>query len=73
VGLSRGRETTAEEQVLAKEEKLFGELVYTLNIKDQADVNLRTTEAIADSVGVESGRDGRMLVKHGTEKTFTEP
>ncbi len=34
---------------------------------------LRTTEAIADFVGVEYGRDMRMLVKHGTEKTFTEP
>jgi hypothetical protein len=28
---------------------------------------------IADFVGVEYGRDMRMLVKHGTEKTFTEP
>jgi hypothetical protein len=34
---------------------------------------LCTTEAIANFVGVEYGRDMRMLVKHGTEKTFTEP
>jgi hypothetical protein len=60
------------EQVLGKEEKL-GELVYKFNTKDQADMYLRTTEAIADFVGVEYGRDMRMLVKHSTEKTFTEP
>jgi hypothetical protein len=36
-------------------------------------MHLRTTEAIADFVGVEYGRDMRMLVKHGTEKTFTKP
>ena len=71
VGFSRGRKTTGE-QVLGKEEKL-GELVYKFNTKDQADMYLRTTEAIADFVGVEYGRDMRMLVKHGTEKTFTEP
>jgi hypothetical protein len=34
---------------------------------------LRTTEAIADFVGVEYDRDMRMLVKHGTEKTFPKP
>jgi hypothetical protein len=34
---------------------------------------LCTTEVIADFVGVEYGRDMRMLVKHGIEKTFTEP
>jgi hypothetical protein len=71
VGFSRGRKTTGE-QVLGKEEKL-GELVYKFNTKDQADMYVRTTEAIADFVGVEYGRDMRMLVKHGTEKTFTEP
>jgi hypothetical protein len=71
VGFSRGRKTTAE-QVLGKEEK-FGELVYKFKTKDQADMHLRTTEAIADFVGVEYGRDMRMLVEHGTEKTFTEP
>jgi hypothetical protein len=36
-------------------------------------MDLRTREATADSVGVEYGRDMRMLVKHGTEKTFMEP
>jgi hypothetical protein len=71
VGLSRGRKTTGE-QVLGKEEKL-GELVYKFNTKDQADMYLCNTEAIADFVGVEYGRDTRMLVKHCTEKTFTEP
>jgi hypothetical protein len=34
---------------------------------------LRTTEAIADFVGVEYGRHTRILLKHGTEKIFTEP
>jgi hypothetical protein len=67
-----GRKTTGEEQVLGKEEKL-GELVYKFNTKDQADMCLRTREAIADFVGVEYGRDMRSLVKHGTEKTFTKP
>jgi hypothetical protein len=62
VGFSRGRKTTGE-QVLGKEEKL-GELVYKFNTKDQADMYLRTTEAIANFVGVEYGRDIRMLVKH---------
>jgi hypothetical protein len=71
VGPYGGRKTTGE-QVLGKEEKL-GERVYKFNAKDQADMCLRTTEAIADFVGVESGRDMRMLVKHGTEKTFTKP
>jgi hypothetical protein len=71
VGFSRGRKTTGE-QVLGKEEKL-GELVYKFNTKDQADMYLRTTEAIANFVGVEYSRDMRMLVKHGIEKTFTEP
>jgi hypothetical protein len=68
---SRGRKPTGE-QVLGKEEKL-GEPVYKFNTKDQADMYVRTTEAIANFVGVEYGRDMRMLVKHGTEKTFTGP
>jgi hypothetical protein len=71
LGFSRGRKTTGE-QVLSKEEKL-GELVYKFNTKDQADMYLCTTAAIADLVGVEHGRDMRMLVKHGTEKSFTKP
>jgi hypothetical protein len=71
VGFFRGRKTTGE-KVLGKEDKL-GELVYKFNTKDQADMYLRTTEAVADFVGLEYGRDIRMLVKHGTEKTFTKP
>jgi hypothetical protein len=71
VGPYRGRKTTGE-QVHGKEEKL-GELVYKCNTKDQADMYIRTTEAIADFVSIEYGRDMRMLVKHGTEKTFTKP
>jgi hypothetical protein len=63
VGFSRGRKTTGE-HVLGKEEKL-GELIYKFNTKYQADMCLRTTEAIADFVGVEYGRaDMRMLVMH---------
>jgi hypothetical protein len=61
VEFSKGRSPTGE-QVIGKEEKL-GELVYKFNTKDQADMYLRTTEAIADFVGVEYGRDTRMLVK----------
>jgi hypothetical protein len=61
VGFSRGRKTTGE-QVIGKEEKL-GELVYKFNTKDKANMYLCTMEAIADFVGVEYGRDMRMLVK----------
>jgi len=42
--------------VLGKEVEL-GNLIYKFNTKDQADMYLRTTEAIADFVGVEYGRD----------------
>jgi hypothetical protein len=70
VGPYRGRKTTGE-QVLGKEEKLGG-LLYKFNTKDQADMYLRITEVIADFVDVEYGRDIRMLVKRGTEKTFTK-
>ena len=59
-------------QVLGKEIEL-GNLIYKFNTKDQADMYLRTTEAIADFVGVEYGRDMRMLVKKSNEKIFTEP
>jgi hypothetical protein len=72
VGPYRGRKTTGK-QVLGKEEKL-GELVYKFNKKEKADMYLRTTEGIANFVGVDYGRDSmRMLVKHGTAKTFTQP
>jgi len=59
-------------QVLGKEIEL-GHLIYKFNTKDQVDMYLRTTEAIADFVGVEYGRDMRMLVKKSNEKIFTEP
>ena len=59
-------------QVLGKVNNL-GELIYKFNTKDQADMYLRTTEAIADYVGVEYGRDMRMLVKKSKDKVFTEP
>jgi len=59
-------------QVLGKEVEL-GHLIYKFNAKDQADVCLCTTEAIADFVGVECGRDMRMLAKKSNEKIFTEP
>jgi hypothetical protein len=58
--------------ILGKTKEL-GELVYKTNTKDQADMYLRTTEAIADYVGVEYGRDMRMLVKRSNEVIFTEP
>jgi hypothetical protein len=61
-----------ESKFLAKK-RSYGNWFHKFNTKDQADKYLRTTEAIADFVGVEYGRDMRMLVKHGTEKTFTEP
>ena len=64
-----GHKTTFGQQHLGKLEQL-GELVYKSNTKDQADMYLRTTEAIADYVGVEYGRDMRMLVKNGTVRTL---
>jgi hypothetical protein len=70
-GVSRGKSANGK-RVLGKLEELGG-LVYKFNSKDQADLYLRTTEAIADYVGVEYGRNMRMLVKHGTETTFTKP
>ena len=63
---------TNEKRVLGKVEDL-GELIYKFNTKDQADMYLCTTEAIADYVGVKYGKNMRMLVKHGKEKSFTEP
>ena len=38
---------------------------FKFNTKDQADMHLCTMEAIADFVGVDDGRDMRMLVKRG--------
>jgi hypothetical protein len=69
---NRLRKTTGK-QVLGKEEEL-GKVVYKFNTKDRDDMYLRTIMgAIANFVGVEYSRDMRMLVKDGTEKTFTEP
>jgi hypothetical protein len=59
-------------QVLGKTEEL-GENVYKIGTSDQADRYIRTTEAIADYVGVEYGWDMRMLVKNREEAVFTEP
>jgi len=59
-------------QVFGKEIEL-GNLIYKFNANDQADMHLSTAEAIADFVGVEHGRDMRMLAKKSNEKIFTEP
>ena len=58
-------------QVLGKTEAL-GEMVYKFG-KDQANMFLRTTEAIADYVGVEYNRDMDILVRYGEEKKLTRP
>ena len=59
-------------QFSAKNEQLGG-FVYKFNSKDQADMYLRTTEAIRLYVGEVYGKDMRRLVQYGEEKTFTEP
>jgi len=59
-------------QVSGKEAEL-GNLIDKFNTKDQAGVHLCTAEAIADFVGVEHGRDMRMLVKKSNEQIFAEP
>jgi hypothetical protein len=59
-------------QVLGKTEEL-GEYVYKIGSSDQADTFIRTTEAIADYVGVKYGWVMRMLVKNREEKAFTKP
>jgi len=59
-------------QVSGKEVEL-GDLIHKFNAKDQADMHLRTAEAIADFAGVEHGRDMRMLAKKSNEKIFAEP
>ena len=67
----RGKSATGR-RILGKVEEL-GELVYKFNTKNQADLYLHTTEAIANYVGVEYGRNMQMLVKNGKEKTFIKP
>jgi hypothetical protein len=59
-------------QVLGKTEEL-GEHVYKIGSSDQADTFVRTTEAIADYVGVTYGWAMRVLVKNRKEKVFTKP
>jgi len=56
-------------QVSGKEIEL-GNLIHKFNAKDQADMHLRTAEAISDFVGVEHGRDMRMLVKKSNERSL---
>jgi hypothetical protein len=56
-------------QVLGKTEEL-GEHVYKIGSSDQADTFVRTTEAIADYVGVTYGWAMRVLVKNRKEKVF---
>lgn len=57
--------------VLGKTEEL-GEMVYKFG-KDQANMFLRTTEAIADFVGVKYSREMDILVRYSEEKKFTKP
>ena len=71
-GKTTGNRFSGGKQVLGKTEGLW-EFVYKSDTKDQADMYLRTTEAIADYVGVEYSRDMRMLVKKGTAKKILEP
>jgi hypothetical protein len=59
-------------QVLGKTEEL-GEFVYKIGVSDQADMFIRTTEAIADYVGVEYSWEMRLLVKNRHETQFTMP
>jgi hypothetical protein len=62
----------AGRQVLGKTEEL-GEFVYKIGCNDQADAFIRTTEAIAEYVGVNYGWKMRMLVKNRRETVFTKP
>ena len=71
-GQTTGSRSSGGKQVLGKTEGLW-EFIYKSDTRDQADMYLRTTEAIADYVGVEYSRDMRMLVKNGTEKNFDGP
>ena len=58
--------------VLGEIEEL-GDKVFKFGTKDQAACYIETKEAIAHWVGMQYSKDMRMLVKNGTEKTFTEP
>ena len=70
-GVSSGKKFTGR-QVLGKIEEL-GDLVYKIGCENQADMFIRTTEGIADYVGVNYGWDLRMLVKNRVEPIFTRP
>ena len=59
-------------QVLGKTKEL-GDHVYKIGTNDQADLFIRTTEAIAEYVGVEYGWELRILVKQRKEANFTKP
>jgi hypothetical protein len=67
-----GKSKSAGRKVLGKTEEL-GELVYKIGTSDQADLFIRTTEAIADYVGKEYGWELRNLVKYRKEAEFTKP
>jgi hypothetical protein len=67
-----GKYKSTGRRVLGKTEEL-GELVYKIGTADQADLFIRTTEAIADYVGKEYGWELRILVKYRKEAAFTKP
>ena len=69
---AKGNRSDGNGQALGKLEEL-GELVYKFNTKDQADMYLRTTDAIGEYVGREYGRHMRKLVKGLKETTFDKP
>ena len=71
-GKATGNGSSGRKHFLGKTESL-GEFVYESDTKDQADLYRRTTDAIADYVGVEYSKDMRMLIKRGVEKSFNEP
>lgn len=71
VGFSSKYKATGR-QVLGKTEEL-GDLVYKIGHTDQADLFIRTTEAIADYVSVVYGWDMRILVKQRKEAEYTKP
>lgn len=58
--------------MLGKIEEL-GDSVYKAAGNDKAEKFIRTTEDIADYVGVQSGPEMRVLVKYRKETTYTKP
>ena len=51
----------------------LGEHVYKVRTNDQADLFIKTTDAIGDYVGTKYGWDLRILVKQRQEAVFTKP